>query len=110
MPKGTSTTTPAAPKERKKARTIAEQIADLQAKEAATAKARKTKLTKELDAVDTSVLSAEGKLLKLLGKRTELRKQLGWTADEHGDINVEPVVDDPADQAEHADSSADAAS
>lgn len=64
-------------KPRKVARTIEQQIEDLRQKQVASDKRKTTRLTKELDTLENTIVKTEATLIRLLGERDVLREKLG---------------------------------
>lgn len=73
----TSVASPTPAKPRAAARTIEQQIADLQAKAEAKKAKVTTKASKELAAVEAKITAAETKLAELYAQRSALRETLG---------------------------------
>lgn len=88
-----NTTPEAKAKPRAAARTIEQQIADLQAKAKAKQDKVEAKAKAELAAVQAKIVEAETKLAVLYKQRTEAKEILGIDDEEVVDITAYPVSD-----------------
>jgi hypothetical protein len=79
-------------KPRAAARTIEEQIAALQEKQAAKQAKVEAKAKAEIDTIEASIVRAEERLINLYAKRTSARESLGLPADGTEELFAEETV------------------
>lgn len=94
MAKATTTTSEAKP--RRKARTLEEQLAELQSKVEAKQQRTKAKAEAQLAEVEDKIAAAHTKLVELTTQRQSLRSTLGLPADDDVPAEVDSADDSEA--------------